>query len=103
MAATAAAYQTIVTPIPIPAGTVGKLVGYNPKRWYIRIWISGGAGNSCQVAPAPLPTGTVQFPTNTSPVESKFRDAPAMTTGEWYGFGIAGLFYHVWEQILTDG
>ena len=74
----------------------------DPRRWYLRIGTAGGAGGAA-VGPLPLPNGVTAFPTGTFPVEVHFRDAPALCVGPWGGSGIAGLAYHIWEDLFTGG
>lgn len=87
MAATAGQYQTVVTRV-LPDGTARQLVlKPNPRRWYAEIHSFQGLQTMGRVLPGDLPAAPITFGNIASPTIAKYRDAPSMVTGPWFGSG----------------
>jgi hypothetical protein len=102
MAATLGSYRSSVTTFAT-AGTGWQLMlGPDPRRWYLRIVLRSAVAVTLWVGPDGTQGIGVPTVASTFPVESKFPDRPAGTSGAWWVFS-AGVVTIVLEQDLYVG
>lgn len=75
---------TLVTPNGQP---VQRVVVADPRRCYFEVYSSIGGTTVGQLLPVSNPPGGFTFAAVGAPIVQKWKDAPALCTGDWYGAG----------------
>lgn len=110
MACTGTRYRSVFHWDEWPTSHHGVVIPANINRWSLILMQSSTATDS-RVYPAPLQS----FPLGAQPgfnmniagfyVELKFRDFPALVTGEWIGISgaIMGTYVIQWIEVVFQG
>lgn len=98
---TASQYQTKRTPFNVPAGVWTLVLRGDVRRWYLDIVIGPYTGVASALSPGPTPSNTplVIGPSPVMPL--KWRDSPALITGEWYAFAPAPADLLIIEELYV--
>ena len=86
MAVISSQYETRVTRVAIPGTSWARVLGADPRRFYVRV--EGDAVGIITLSVMPGPAQNISPPGNNHniPCEFKFRDCPSIVAGEFYGF-----------------
>jgi hypothetical protein len=90
MAVTAAKFQCVVSAVTWTGPGWQRILVVNPKRWFVRFSTDANVFGPMYVLPGPAINLSAVPTLNNTPFESKWRDSPARTIGEWYLWGTAG-------------
>lgn len=82
---------------------MGIVLAPDPRRWYLRVAYTGGAGSAPGFGPLGDQLSGGVLPAMANPTEYKFRDAPGLTTGGFVAQAGAGFFLHFYEELFTGG
>lgn len=97
----ASRFKTNVT-LLAGAFTAGQrvLLG-NPRRWYLEVWGETFGQQMPPLMPGPFVPLGMMVPTIPAPLIWKYKDCPALVTGEFYSPYATGTGFLVFEQILV--
>lgn len=79
-------YQTVVTRVPVAANEWVRVLVADPRRFFVRFEVDAAGIIVTFVGPGGFQNVLGPANVNNMPIESKWHDAPARTTGEWYAF-----------------
>lgn len=101
MSWTASVYKTVNTAVAVPAGLVAKVLSADPRRYWVLIRPGGFVVADTIILPGPVLTGFSTTGLAAETIESKWKDAPSVTAGEWYIYGGAGMVLIVTECLYV--
>lgn len=103
MSDTGSKYETSLS-VGIPgASKWERVLEADPQRLFVRIMNSAGddAVTSLWVLPGPLLAAMPSPGGHNTPMESKWKDCPSVTAGEWYAFSADGSTCIIIESRYT--
>ncbi len=100
LSATTARYRTRNSIYVSTGAPWDPVVGENSQRWYLRVIKLTANVTGSYFYPGPVVDFTAFAASQDIPLEVKYRDAPSMVTGEWYGIASPGEKFLVTEVLF---
>lgn len=92
-----------LTRVPQAAAAGTLILRADPRRMYVEWWGEGMQASMGALCPGPFPVGMTSPGSMTGPLIWKFKDAPAIVTGEFYAVGVPLNGWVVIEQLYVGG